>query len=285
MGLYYRYFAKSPVKAVILDWAGTAVDYGSFAPTAVFLRLFESQGVHITAEDARSGMGLMKKDHLRNILSRPSVAQAWQAVHGVPCSDTDLDNLFANFIPMQMAVLTEYATPIPGLLDVVSDLRERGIKIGSTTGYIRSMMDVLAPKAKENGYEPDCVVCPDEVPAGRPYPWMCYQNAMQMGVYPMSAMVKVGDTVVDMQEGLNAGMWTVGLSLTGNLVGLYETEVEALSKEKRQELRCRAEMQLYKVGAHYVIEGIWDLPGVLNDIEFHLARGEHPRQSNEYVDT
>jgi phosphonoacetaldehyde hydrolase len=276
MDFVFRRSYRGPVKAVVLDWAGTAVDYGSFAPTAVFLRLFENQGVKITAEDARSGMGLMKKDHLRTILSRPVVAEAWQAERGAPVSDADIDILFNNFVPMQLSVLTEYAEPIPGLLDVVAELRDRQIKIGSTTGYIRSMMDILAPKAKENGYDPDCIVCPDEVPTGRPFPWMCYQNAMQLGVFPMSAMVKVGDTLVDIEEGLNAGMWTVGLSLTGNLLGLSEDEVEALAPEEREAENQIAAARLSQAGAHYVIDGIWDLPDILDDIEFRLVDGEQP---------
>jgi phosphonoacetaldehyde hydrolase len=276
MDFVFKRSYRGPLKAVILDWAGTAVDYGSFAPTAVFLRLFESRNMKITAEDARSGMGLMKKDHLRTILARPSVAEAWQAAHGKPASEDDIDNLFNNFVPLQISVLKEFAEPIPGLLDVVQELRDRDMKIGTTTGYLRQMMEVLAPKAKENGYEPDCIVCPDEVPAGRPYPWMCYENAIQMGVYPMQAIVKVGDTLVDIEEGLNAGMWTVGLSLTGNLLGLNEAEVEALSLEERERVIKKNESQLYQAGAHYVIDGIWDLPDVLDDIEFRLAQGEQP---------
>lgn len=265
-----------PVKAVILDWAGTAVDYGSFAPTAVFLRLFESLNVRITADDARAGMGLMKKDHLRTILARPSVAEAWMSAHGAPASEEDIENLFQNFVPMQLSVLKEYAKPIPGLISVVEVLRLQGIRIGSTTGYIRSMMDVLAPEAKKNGYEPDCIVCPDEVPAGRPYPWMCYQNAIQLGVFPTHAMVKVGDTLPDIEEGLNAGMWTVGLSLTGNLLGLNEEEVNGLLPEEKEDAVRRIEIRLYDAGAHYVIDGIWDLPDVLEEIEARLAKGERP---------
>jgi phosphonoacetaldehyde hydrolase len=177
---------------------------------------------------------------------------------------------------MQLEVLTEFATPIPGLLDAVKEIHSNHIKIGSTTGYIRSMMDILAPEAKKRGYAPDCIVCPDEVPAGRPYPWMCYQNATQLGVYPMQAMVKVGDTVVDIEEGLNAGMWTVGLSLTGNLLGLNEAESNSLTREEKEAARCRIEPQLYRAGAHFVIDGIWDLPHVLGEIEYRLAHGEHP---------
>jgi phosphonoacetaldehyde hydrolase len=268
---------RGPLKAVILDWAGTAVDYGSFAPTAVFLRLFKDQNVEITAEDARSGMGLMKKDHLRTILARPHVAEAWKTSHhGALATEEDINKLFTDFVPLQISVLKEFAEPIPGFLSVVKGLREQDMKIGTTTGYLRSMMEVLAPQAKENGYVPDCIVCPDEVPAGRPYPWMCYENAIQLGVFPMQAMVKVGDTLPDVEEGLNAGMWTVGLSLTGNLLGLNKSEVSALSPKEKDDAREKIEAQLYQVGAHYVIDGIWDLPKVLDEIKFRLAQGEHP---------
>lgn len=271
-----RYAYRGPIKAVVLDWAGTTVDYGSWAPTAVFMRLFLDQGVVIGTEDARTGMGLMKKDHLEAILARPAVAKAWRKEHGVPASDADVDNLFHNFVPMQISILKEYAQPIPGLSDVIAALHGRNIKIGSTTGYTREMMDILASEAEKRGYTPDCIVCPDEVPAGRPYPWMCYQNAIQLGVFPMQAMAKVGDTLVDIDEGKNAGMWTVGLSLTGNLLGLSEAEVNGLSSEKRDSMKGKIEQQLYHAGAHVVIDGIWDLPSALDDIESRIVHGEHP---------
>ncbi|MBK8419840.1 phosphonoacetaldehyde hydrolase [Candidatus Villigracilis saccharophilus] len=276
MDFIYRRSYRGPLQAVILDWAGTAVDFGSFAPTAVFLRLFESRGVKITADDARSGMGLMKKDHLRTILARPAVAEIWKVEHGYPASEADIDHLFNDFVPMQTSVLKEFATPIPGLLSVVKELREQGLKIGTTTGYLRAMMEVLAPQARKNGYEPDCIFCPDEVIAGRPFPWMCYENAIRLGVYPMQAMVKVGDTLVDIEEGLNAGMWTVGLSMTGNLLGLTHSEYKALSKKEKTDARKKTEPQLYQSGAHFVIDGIWDLPKVLEDINFLQAQGERP---------
>jgi phosphonoacetaldehyde hydrolase len=221
-------------------------------------------------------MGLMKKDHLRTIFSRPAVAEAWKSTHGAPYSEADIDALFDKFVPMQLSVLQVYATPIPGLLDVTKDLRARNIKAGTTTGYIRLMMDVLAPKAKEYGFEPDCIVCPDEVPSGRPYPWMCYQNAIRLGVYPMQAMIKVGDTIPDIEEGLNAGMWVVGVSQTGNLLGMNENEVNAMSSEERQLANQRVAAKLYQAGAHYVIDGIWCLPAILEDIGSRLAHGEQP---------
>lgn len=264
------------VQAVILDWAGTTVDFGSFAPTAVFLRLFEERGVSITADDARSGMGLMKKDHLKTILARPSVAAAWEAKHGAPASDADIDSLFDAFVPMQTEVVKDFAEPIPGCLEAIEEIRKRGIKIGSTTGYIRSMMNVLMPVAAEKGYAPDSTVCPDEVPNGRPYPWMVFQNMINLNVFPVEAVVKVGDTLIDIEEGLNAGTWTVGLSQTGNLMGLTKTEFNALSDEEQGAALEKVEEQLYRAGAHYVIEGIWDLPIVLAEIEDRLVNGDKP---------
>ncbi len=277
MDFVFRRSYRGRLKAVILDWAGTSVDYGSFAPTAVFIRLFETHGVQITADDARSGMGRMKKDHLRTILARPAVAEAWQDSHaGAPASEAEIDQLFNDFVPMQLAVLKEYAEPIPGMLETVKNVRERGMKIGSTTGYLRSMMDVLAPEVAKRGYSPDCIVCPDEVPAGRPFPWMCYQNATQLGVFPMEAIVKVGDTLIDIEEGLNAGTWTVGLALTGNMLGLTEVETKALAPETLDARRQAICATFDQSGAHYTIDGIWDLPRALDNIQARVAQGERP---------
>jgi phosphonoacetaldehyde hydrolase len=68
----------------------------------------------------------------------------------------------------------------------------------------------------------------------------------------------------------------VGLSLTGNLLGLSEDEVEALAPEEREAENQIAAARLSQAGAHYVIDGIWDLPDILDDIEFRLADGEQP---------
>jgi phosphonoacetaldehyde hydrolase len=267
---------RGPLRAVLLDWAGTAVDHGSFAPTTAFLRLFADRGAQITPDDARAGMGLMKKEHLRVILNRPAVAAAWEAVHGAPPTAGDIEDLFARFVPLQLAVLADHAEPIPGLLETVAELRRRGLKIGSTTGYLRAMMDVLAPAAAARGYAPDCLVCSDEVPAGRPAPWMCFLNAMRLGVYPMAALVKVGDTPVDIEEGLNAGMWTVGVTLTGSPPGLTAAEVADLTPQERADAHARIGGQLLAAGAHLVIEGIGDLPGAIDELEARLRRGETP---------
>jgi phosphonoacetaldehyde hydrolase len=267
---------RSPLKAVVLDWAGTTVDYGSFAPTAVFIELFKRYQVEINPVHARAPMGLMKKDHLRAIAALPDVAQRWSAVYGKPPQENDIDEMFAQFETMQIACLAQYSSLIPGVLDAIAAFRQMGLKIGSTTGYTRSMMEVLLPEATRQGYLPDSLVCPTDVPAGRPYPWMMYQNAVQLGVYPMEAVLKIGDSLVDIEEGLNAGAWTIGLVKTGNLMGLTESEVQALPESELAERKQDVIARLLQAGAHYTADSLADCPPLAAEINQRLAKGERP---------
>jgi phosphonoacetaldehyde hydrolase len=179
-------------------------------------------------------------------------------------------------LPLQVKSAGSHAGLIPGTVETVGLLRERGVRIGSTSGYGREIMDRILPVAREQGYGPDSLVCPEDVPAGRPHPWMMYRCAMDLGVYPMSAVVKVGDTLTDIEEGLNAGAWTVGLAKTGNELGLTEEETEALDP---RELAARLDGvydRMYRAGAHRVVDTIAGVPAALDDVEERLGRGERP---------
>jgi phosphonoacetaldehyde hydrolase len=265
-----------PIKAVILDWAGTTVDHGSIAPVMAFIETFRLHGVEISTEEARAPMGMHKCDHIRAITQMPMVAALWKAVHDRPPNEADVAAMYEEFIPLQLKVLADHADLVPGTAETIAELRQRGVKIGSTTGYNRQMMDVLVREAARRGFQPDSVVCVSDAPAGRPAPWMAWLSAMELRVYPPALIVKVGDTVPDIQEGLNAGMWTVAVALTGNELGLTAEGLAALSPEELELRRERAHLRLADAGAHYVIDGIWSLPWVLEDIEDRLDCGEQP---------
>lgn len=271
---HHARWLSGPIKAVILDWAGTIVDHGSIAPVMAFIETFRLRGVGISLQEARAPMGMPKCDHIRAITKMPMVAALWKSVHGRPPDEADVLAMYEDFIPLQLKVLANYADPIPGAVETIAKLRERGIKIGSTTGYNRRMMDVLAPAAARHGIQLDSIVCVDDVPAGRPEPWMALRSAMELRAYPPALVVKVGDTVPDIEEGLNAGMWTVAVALTGNELGLSAAELAALSPDEVETRRERAHLRLADAGAHYVIDGIWSLPQVLDDIEERLNDGE-----------
>ncbi|BFT73663.1 phosphonoacetaldehyde hydrolase [Paenibacillus sp. P36] len=260
------------IQAVIFDWAGTMVDYGCFAPLDVFLRIFEKRGIAITAEEARGPMGLLKWDHIHTLCSIPRIAQLWKDKFGALPTNADVDDLYADFEPLLFEILPNYTDPIPGALDLVKELRNRGLKIGSTTGYTAEMMEVVSREAKLKGYEPDSLVTPSEVKAGRPYPWMCYANAANLGVYPFQAIVKVGDTVSDIQEGVNAGAWSVGVVKGGSELGLTEAEVNTMPAAELAAKMAVVEERFRQAGADYVIPTIGDLVKVIDDINARLAK-------------
>jgi phosphonoacetaldehyde hydrolase len=276
MTFTYQRRYRGPVKLVILDWAGTTMDYGCYAPAVVFVEVYRRKGVEISMEEAREPMGAHKLVHLRKISQIPSVARRWQGVHGRACTEDDVQEMFEEFVPLQLDCLAQYADLIPGTLEVVAELRKQGIKIGSTTGYTREMMDLLLSEAARRGYQPDSTVCATDVPAGRPEPWMCLQNAQSLGVYPMEACVKIGDTLPDIEEGLNAGMWTIGLAKSGNELGLNEEKIVALPAEELQARLQRAYRRMAGAGAHYVVDTIADVLPVVDRIRQQLAGGERP---------
>jgi len=263
--------------AVIFDWAGTVIDYGSRAPVAAIQDVFDSASVPVTVDEARRSMGIAKRDHIQAILQLPRVAQAWELKYGHAPGSTDLDALYADFLPKQTACLERFSTLIAGVPASAEGLRSRGIKIGSSTGYTRAMLDFLVEMARRQGFSPGCAVCPQDVPGGgRPAPWMCYLNAIRLEVGPLWSMVKIGDTPSDIEEGLNAGMWTVGVTRTGNEVGLTEDEWTSATAAERSVVIARARKRLLDAGAHYVIESAGECLDVVDEISGRIAAGERP---------
>lgn len=268
-----------PVQAVILDWAGTAVDYGCMGPAAVFIRVFENAGITVSQEEARQFMGLEKEEHIRRMLSLPNVSAQWKQKNGRMPDETDVSALYQLTEPMMVAAIKDHADPIDGLLHFVEGMRRHNIKIGSCTGYTTPMMNVLVPAAAVKGYSPDCVVCSSDVPAGRPFPWMCYQNAIKLQIYPFEAMIKIGDTISDIEEGRNAGMWTIGLTQSGNELGLTQDQVDAMAPEDLKQRLAKIEAGYQEAGANYVARGVWECMGIVDEINQRLTNGEHPQFS------
>lgn len=276
MSFRYQRRYTGPLQAAIFDWSGTLVDYGSRAPVEAFLRLFEREGIRATVEEARRPMGMHKRDHLATMLAMESIAAQWSAINDNPPDLADVERLYTEYVALQSDLVMQHATLIPGVLDMAERLAAREILLGSTTGYARPIMNCLLPLAEAQGLHPASVVCADEVPDSRPAPWMAITSAMHMAVYPMVACVKIGDTTADIEEGLNAGMWTIGVALTGNEMGLTEAEVDDMDEDELDIRLLRANRKLLQSGAHYVIDTLDELDEVLDEIEARLADGEQP---------
>ncbi len=267
---------RGPLEALILDWAGTTVDHGSRAPAAVFVELFAQRGVEISIQEVREPMGRAKRDHIQAITEMPRVASSWRAVHGGPCTERDIDDLYADFLPLQLRCIGQYSDVIPGVVETIEKCRARGLKIGSSTGYTREIMEVVVARAREQGFSPDVVLCASDIAEGRPAPWLIFENARRLGVYPMAAIVKVDDTVAGIEAGHNAGTWTIGVAKTGNEVGLSEAELRDRPEAERTELIENARARLRQARPHYVVDGVSEILPILDEIDERLAAGDTP---------
>jgi phosphonoacetaldehyde hydrolase len=262
------------IRAIVLDWAGTTVDHGSMAPVLALQTLFAKHGITLSTEDARRDMGLLKRDHIQAILALPNIRKEWRTATGKKPDDADVLSLFEEFGQLQMKIIARHSQLIAGVAETVMAWQNRGLRIGSTTGYTRRMLDPVLKQAARHGFRPDASVCPDEVAGGRPAPWMLMKNAQLLDAYPPSACVKIGDTVVDIEEGRNAGMWTIGLTRTGNLVGLDQQQWEQLSQASKKNRLRNAQNILRRAGADYVAEDLASCNQALAKIEKRLKNGK-----------
>ena len=276
MNFSYRRSYRGPIEAVLLDWAGTTMDFGCVAPAIVFVEVFKRQSVPIDMAEARGPMGAAKRDHIQRIASTDAVRERWRKAHGRDPGEADVDRMYKDFIPLQLQCLSEYSELISGTREAVAELRRRGIKIGTNSGYSTEMMAINLRDAARQGFEPDDTVCASDVPRGRPAPYMSLLNVIHLGVSTVEACVKVDDTIPGIEEGLNAGMWTVGLAMSGNEIGLPLKAVQAMDPAEREQKRQRAYTRMFQCGAHYVVDGIADLMPCIDDIQARIHRGERP---------
>lgn len=274
----YRFARRytGSIQAVIMDWAGTTVDFGSMAPIRAFQRLFSGEGIEVTLAECRAPMGSEKSEHIRQMLAMTRIRDAWTHNKGAEPSEADVARLYQDFVQIQIECIRDSAVLIPGMAEVAGTLTERGIRLGANTGYSRDMIVELVQRAAEQGYAPEVVITASDVRRGRPWPEMSLQAAIALEVTAMQACVKVDDTGVGIEEGLNAGMWTVALAVSGNEVGLSQADWQALAPAEKRRLRDQAHARLATTGAHYVVDTIAELPAVIVDIEARLARGERP---------
>jgi phosphonoacetaldehyde hydrolase len=269
---------RGKVQALVLDWSGTTADAYVLAPAVVFVEVFKKHGVEISMAEARGPMGLRKDLHIKALTETPDIRARWTKIKGKEPTQKDVDKMFKDFVPMQLKCLRQYTKLLPGVAKVLQKLQKQGIKVGSSTGFVRSMVNILEKEAKKQGYVPDASVAGDEVVNGaRPKPFMVYKNLDIMNIHPIQSVVKVDDTVSGIGEALEAGCWGVGVSRYSNYMNINSFEEEKrLSKAEIEARHEKTREILRKAGAHYVIDSLADIEPVIADVNARLARGEKP---------
>lgn len=272
----FRRSYRGPIKALIVDMAGTIVDYGSCAPAGVFKELFYKYGIEITNQQAREPMGMQKRDHIQKILEMKPISEKWEQTYGRMWTKDDVDQMYSDFIPMQISTLPKYNKMIDGVKPALETARSKGIKIGATTGYNTEMTNIVVNAVKMQNFDLDSVICASDVPKGRPAPWMIFRTMQELDVYPPESVINFGDTIPDIVSALNAGVWSIGVAKTGNMIGLQEEELQNMSKNDLDALLQNAYDMMYSAGAHFVIDGVYDCMRAIDEISTKLALGEKP---------
>ena len=269
---------RGKVQALILDWSGTTADAYVLAPAVVFVEVFKRQRVEISMKEARGPMGLRKDLHIKALTEVDEIKERWKDVHGNYPDQSDVDRMFADFVPLQLDCLRDYTTLLPGVAEVTQRLQKQGIKIGSTTGFVRSMVDILEEDAVKQGYKPDASVAGDEVINGaRPSPHMVFKNLDMLNITPIHSVIKVDDTVSGVGEAVNAGCWGVGVVRYSNYMNVDTAdEGENLSEDEIAKRCAETRDILQRAGAHYVIDSLANIEPIIEDVNQRLSRGEKP---------
>jgi phosphonoacetaldehyde hydrolase len=266
------------LKAIIFDWAGTVVDFGCLCPVEAIQAAFQAKGIIVAAKDINRFMGIHKREHVRAVLSLPAVTTQWRKAYGKKPDSSDVNLLHEMAEQRMLETVESFAMPTPYLSEAIKMTRKQGLKIGSTTGYTSLLMEKLVPVARQQGFAPDFWIASDQVPKGRPWPWMIFKNMEYLEVYPPAAIVKLGDTVADVEEANNAGIWSVAVVESSSLVGKSRSELEALPARERNSLIREASKQLTRAGAHSVIKNLSQLEATLEQIDERLEKGQLPPQ-------
>ncbi|MGH3712022.1 MAG: phosphonatase-like hydrolase [Micromonosporaceae bacterium] len=191
------------IELAVLDIAGTTVE--------------EHQAVYRALADAVVGAG---GDPTPGDIQRWMGADKREAIAGMlpGATSSTVDSAFDDFhARLEAAYRATPPEPLPGVPEALAKLRADGVKVALTTGFDRRITDgLLRTLGWESGVV-DAVVCVDDVPAGRPAPYMIFRAMEATGVYDVRRVLTAGDTVRDLRAGVNAGAGYVVGVLTGGL--------------------------------------------------------------------
>lgn len=254
------------VNTIILDWAGTTVDFGCMAPVEAFKKAFENKKIELTYEEIREPMGMLKIDHIKQLLSLDKVKKQWLELYGRPSVEADVLSIYQDFEKYLFADLAENSHLKPETKQAMKKIKQLGYNIGSTTGYTKEMMNVVFETAKAEGYHPDYVVTPDDVDSlGRPYPFMIFENMRYFENHSMEEVIKVGDTISDIKEGKNAGVLSIAVTEGSSEMGLSLEEYKSLSKEEMERVNQQTAEKFYQHGADFCVKNLLELAEVLQE--------------------
>jgi phosphonoacetaldehyde hydrolase len=266
--------AHRKIRLAIFDLDGTLVDFGCHGPPAAMLEAFSRRRIMLTMQQVRSSLGLPNYEHVRALFEMPAVGEQFEIVHGRRWTEADVLDLALELEELQLDMACRHSDLVPEALTCFEELRRRGIKIGTTTGYPRATAEQIWDALAMAGFQSECNVVADDTPTGRPAPWMIFRVMQELDVFPPESVVKIGDTAADIEEGLNAGCWSVGLIDSGNEIGLALKEWRALPPSEQDARRASAASKLQTLNPHALVSTLVHLPEAIDRLGERVAVGE-----------
>jgi len=264
------------LRLLVTDLSGTVIDHGCRAPVRMFQQAFHRVGVSVSTAEVRKPMGQAKLDHIRQLFALPNVQLRWRELHQRLPTEKDAEQVYQSLALDQEALLLEHQEVIKGVVPTIRAVRQLGLRVSGCSGYNRSMVNVLRAPMERQGLRFDHLVASDEVAHGRPAPDMIQHLMKKGGVSDPSLVIKVGDTSVDIEEGLNAKVWSVGVLRSSSELGLSAEDFDALTPLQQAEALHETRRRLVAHNPHYLVNSIEELPSLINEINERLACGERP---------
>lgn len=222
--------ANQNIRLVVFDIAGTTVRDNDEV-LHCFAKACGQEGIQASRERLNALMGVSKLEVFKML---------WSEQLGTQTPAAELEAKAAHSFLTFRNILEHYyqthpVEPAEGALEVFDWLRERGINIALNTGFYRSITDIILGKLGWlDGLDENYVGGPgsviqfsitsEEVPLGRPAPFMIQKSMAVFGIEDPLQVVKVGDTPVDLAEGRNAGC-ALSLAVTNGTHTRAELEV------------------------------------------------------------
>jgi phosphonoacetaldehyde hydrolase len=266
----FRY--KGKIKGIIFDTVGVLVDCGCLHHNKAIANIFKMRNIELKESLIRNFNGLTLKDQLKKIVTDRRVLNDWKKIYGNKPNDEDLAMLLQDLINRIAASIPEKDYIIDSYKKKFNKLNNKGYKIALTCEYPPALASLIFDKLQKDGFKFSQSITINDTMVGAPFPWMCYMSAIKLNVFPLNAIIRVGDSPYNIEEGINANMWTAGVVNTGNLIGLSKDEMRRKGVDKLHKKVKSAYKKFKKKGAHYVIDSINDISWVIDDINSNLLK-------------
>lgn len=262
---------------VIFDWLGTLSNECSIWAAKNFQDAFKHLGLNVTMEEARGPMGLKKQEHAEILLFKtPRILEQFRKVYNRNPNGQDIARLLKLY---EGGDVSGYDQLLPGLVSTQHFIKYvLGFKMGMTTGFDRVVANKFIHPALQQGLLLDSSATSDEVKRGRPFPDGIVKNLRELGLatgieHAAKTLIKVDDTCVGIEEGRQAGAWTVGVYGTGSYMNV--NSLEQIKEMDQDEWILRALNSMSKLSnAHpnFLVPSVNYLPGVIHFINLLKAQ-------------